>query len=61
MQRSRWFRANQREEAYQWIGPDGGAFVQLANAWREAGASWIGGCCGTGPDDIARLRERLAA
>lgn len=45
----------------QWLGPGGGAFVQLANTWREAGASWIGGCCGTGPEDIASLRDLLAA
>lgn len=30
------------------------------DAWREAGAKLIGGCCRTGPDDIARIRDRLA-
>jgi homocysteine S-methyltransferase len=29
------------------------------DAWREAGAKLIGGCCRTGPDDIARIRDRL--
>ena len=29
-------------------------------AWYAAGAKLIGGCCRTGPDDIARIRERLA-
>jgi homocysteine S-methyltransferase len=24
-------------------------------AWRQAGASLIGGCCGTGPDDIRTI------
>ena len=28
-------------------------------AWYAAGAKLIGGCCRTGPDDIARIRERL--
>lgn len=29
------------------------------DAWIEAGARWVGGCCGTGPADIAELRRRL--
>jgi homocysteine S-methyltransferase len=28
-------------------------------AWREAGASMIGGCCGTTPDDIAAIAAAL--
>jgi len=28
-------------------------------AWREAGAKLIGGCCRTGPGDIARIRNAL--
>ena len=28
-------------------------------AWLAAGARLIGGCCRTGPDDVARLRRRL--
>ena len=27
---------------------------------RPSGATWLGGCCGTGPADIARLAARLA-
>jgi homocysteine S-methyltransferase len=30
-------------------------------AWQAAGAKLIGGCCRTGPADIARIRSRLAA
>ncbi len=45
-----------------WLGanslPDIGT---LAREWRNAGASWIGGCCGTQPRDIAHLRAALCA
>jgi len=30
------------------------------NAWHAAGAKLIGGCCRTGPADIARIKSRLA-
>jgi len=30
------------------------------NTWQAAGAILIGGCCRTGPEDIARIRSRLA-
>jgi homocysteine S-methyltransferase len=33
--------------------------LDLVAGWVEAGARWIGGCCGTGPCDIARLTTRL--
>jgi homocysteine S-methyltransferase len=29
-------------------------------AWTSLGAGWLGGCCGTGPDDIERLATALA-
>ena len=29
------------------------------NAWHAAGAKLIGGCCRTGPEDIARIRSRF--
>jgi len=29
--------------------------------WHRAGASLIGGCCRTGPDDISAIRLRLGA
>ncbi len=28
-------------------------------AWRDAGATLIGGCCRTGPDDIAAIRDKV--
>lgn len=33
----------------------------LALEWRRLGATWIGGCCGTSPDDIRRIRSSLSA
>ncbi len=30
-------------------------------AWRDAGAKLIGGCCRTGPENIAAIRQRLRA
>ncbi len=44
--------------AKQWaygapLGPD------LAESWVAAGARWVGGCCGTGPADLAALAARL--
>ena len=30
-------------------------------AWRRAGAKLIGGCCRTGPGDIAKIRDRLGS
>ena len=29
-------------------------------SWTAFGAAWLGGCCGTGPDDIGRLAGVLA-
>ncbi len=36
------------------------AYLAFARDWREAGARIVGGCCGIGPEHIARLREALA-
>lgn len=33
--------------------------LDLVESWVAAGARFIGGCCGTGPSDIADLAERL--
>jgi homocysteine S-methyltransferase len=33
--------------------------LDLVDAWVAAGARFIGGCCGTGPADIAELAERV--
>jgi homocysteine S-methyltransferase len=40
-------------------GPDHPPLSQLAPAWRAAGARLIGGCCWTGPADIAALRAAV--
>lgn len=37
----------------------GAAWVDAAPAWVAAGARLVGGCCRTGPEDIAALRARL--
>lgn len=36
-------------------------YVAEAKRWREAGASIVGGCCGTGPQHTAALREWLGS
>ena len=33
------------------------AFVSFADAWRKAGASMVGGCCGIGPEYISALSK----
>ena len=41
----------------RWLADDGGHFDPTAVAtWTASGATWLGGCCGTGPDDIVRPR-----
>lgn len=50
-------------QAKTWQGEDAGAGRSLAEAarqWHQAGATWIGGCCRTGPADILQLRQRLS-
>jgi homocysteine S-methyltransferase len=43
-----------------WVGERAiGDLHVLAKEWRECGASWIGGCCGTGPEYISRVRASL--
>ena len=43
----------------QWMGPESrsAAIEDLACEWRSEGAHWIGGCCGTTPEDVARIRQ----
>ena len=36
------------------------AYAQAASGWRRMGARILGGCCGTTPEHIAALTERLA-
>ncbi len=47
-------------EARAWVsdGPHGQPLGE-APGWAAAGAKWIGGCCGTGPADIAGLATLL--
>jgi homocysteine S-methyltransferase len=33
-------------------------YEKLARSWIDAGATLVGGCCGTGPAHIARLAAR---
>lgn len=46
----------------RWVATDaGGAFEPAVVAgWQVQGASWLGGCCGTGPADIRALADALA-
>jgi homocysteine S-methyltransferase len=44
----------------QWSGADTlDIFAELSVEWRNMGASIIGGCCRTGPAQIAKLRRQL--
>lgn len=46
----------------QWQAGDGGGdLAALAPRWRDAGATLLGGCCRTGPADIAALARSLSA
>lgn len=46
----------------RWLAEDGGAYDPAAVAsWTVLGATWLGGCCGTGPREIAALATRLHA
>lgn len=45
--------------AKAWVGA-GGLPVDAAREWIAAGASYVGGCCRVGPDDIADLVAGLA-
>ncbi len=42
----------------EWVGK-GGLDLTLVASWAEAGARFIGGCCGTGPSDIEALAHHL--
>ena len=39
---------------------DGPLDLDLVEGWLDAGARFVGGCCGTGPTDIAELAERIS-
>jgi homocysteine S-methyltransferase len=46
-----------------WVTDGGGGTFEPAvvASWTALGATWLGGCCGTRPADIARLAELLAS
>jgi len=52
-------------DARHWLPSDGDRFDPAAvGGWLAAGARWVGGCCGTGPLDIAAMAsivQRAAA
>lgn len=55
--------AGGQDEALGWAATSPGAadaYAALAERWKEAGASVIGGCCGTGPLHIQALADRFA-
>jgi homocysteine S-methyltransferase len=48
--------------ARRWLSDDGGGYDPAAVAsWADLGATWLGGCCGTGPADIATLAGQIRA
>ena len=47
--------------ARRWVASDGGGFdPRVAATWAALGATWLGGCCGTGPAEIADLSAELS-
>jgi S-methylmethionine-dependent homocysteine/selenocysteine methylase len=56
--------AGRPDEGLGWSGAPGEAarsYAHLARSWLQAGASIIGGCCGTGPEHVAELaRQRTS-
>ncbi len=55
--------AGQAENTMGWtsehIAPE--RYADLAETWIDAGATIVGGCCGTGPGHIAELARRFAS
>jgi len=49
--------------ARRWVADDAGGSYQpgVVAGWADGGAAWLGGCCGTGPDDIRGLADALVA
>jgi homocysteine S-methyltransferase len=43
-----------------WVG-DADRFTAYVPSWLKAGATWIGGCCRTTPEDIRRVRQDVDA
>jgi len=55
--------AGEPEERMGWrSAPDGaGRYADAAESWVEAGATIVGGCCGTGPGHVGELARRFGA
>jgi homocysteine S-methyltransferase len=49
---------NAETKAWEYSGP---LDLDLVEGWVAAGARFVGGCCGNGPADIARLAARVGA
>jgi homocysteine S-methyltransferase len=46
----------------RWRSIDGESFdPAAARTWIDLGATWVGGCCRTGPDDVARITDVIGA
>ncbi len=54
--------AGHPDEGVGWASGDPGPsrYLEWARTWIGAGATILGGCCGTGPDHIAALRDHLS-
>jgi homocysteine S-methyltransferase len=49
-------------DSRKWRGDRAGSWnPAVVAAWTVLGATWLGGCCGTGPRDIERLAAALSA
>ena len=47
--------------ARQWVASDGDRYdPRVVATWSALGATWLGGCCGTGPAEIAELARSVA-
>ena len=46
-------------DGWRRAGVGGEEYGRLARGWREQGAQLIGGCCGTGPEHVAAVREAV--
>ena len=44
-----------------WVANDGDRYdPKVVATWSRLGATWLGGCCGTGPAEIAELARSIA-
>lgn len=52
--------AGSRWDGRRWRRGDEASTTDAPRRWRAAGATVVGGCCGTSPDDVRRIADRLA-